>query len=737
MKNKLSIYVIGSVVSLILAGCSAQKFVPEGHHLLHKVEIRSEEPGLDPASLEPYIRQNANSKWFSVFKAPLGMYAISGKDTTKWINRVLRNVGEAPVLFDTLLAHQTCRDLEQALQNMGYMNARVDVDTYTRRHKLDAVYTLKPGTPCYIKSMHYDIADDSIAHILHVEDSTTWGLSAGSRFTVSALDAERKRITSVLLDNGYFHFHKDYIRYTADTVRGDKGIDLTLHLNSYRTNNDTTPALHPRYLVHQIRYQSEDSVKLPLRQGVLRDNTMLEEGKYYNASNLQKTYAAMGRLSALKYTNIRLDEVPDTNLLDCTIHVSPAKCNSVSFQPEGTNTAGDLGAAASVTYENRNLFRGSETFTVLLRGAYEAITGLDGYQNKNYTEYNLETKLQIPRLIVPFLSHNYRKRHSATSELNVSWNMQNRPEFHRRLFSSAWKYRWGSSSNRRTMFRLDVIDLNYVYMPWISETFKHDYLDSPSNRNAILRYNYEDLFILKIGGGFTYNDGSNGIRAGLELAGNLLHGISSLTKGNKNSEGQYTLFNIAYAQYVKADFDYTRLLAFDKHNQLALHAELGIAYPYGNSTVLPFEKRYFSGGANSVRGWSVRGLGPGKFKGTDGRIDFINQTGDMKLDLSAELRSWLFWKVYGAIFVDVGNIWTIRSYDVHPGGQFRFDEFYKQLAAAYGIGIRFNFDYFILRFDMGMKAVNPAYESTEEHWSIIHPNLSRDFAFHFAVGLPF
>ena len=431
-------------------------------------------------------------------------------------------------------------------------------------------------------------------------------------------------------------------------------------------------------------------------------------------------------------------EVPDTTLLDCNILLSPNKTNSISFQPEGTNTAGDLGAALSVTYTNRNVFHGSETFSIELRGAYEAITGLEGYQNQNYVEDNIESSLQFPRLLAPFLPARVRKLHSqATSELRVGWNMQNRPEFHRRLFSTAWRYRWGSSAHKNTTWRFDLIDLNYVYMPWISETFKNDYLDNASSRNAILRYNYEDLFIMKIGGGMTYNDGSNVLRTSLETAGNLLHGISSISHASKNSEGQYTLFNIAYAQYVKGDIDYTHLFVFDSHNQLALHGRLGLAYPYGNSTVLPFEKRYFSGGANSVRGWSVRGLGPGSYKGTDGRIDFINQTGDIKLDLNAELRSWLFWKIYGAIFLDAGNIWTFREYEEQPGGQFRLNEFYKQIAVAYGIGLRFNFDYFIVRFDMGMKAINPAYETEHEHWAVIHPSLSRDFSFHFAVGLPF
>ena len=389
-----------------------------------------------------------------------------------------------------------------------------------------------------------------------------------------------------------------------------------------------------------------------------------------------------------------------------------------------------------MTYENRNLFRGSETFSIQLRGAFEAITGLEGYQNQDYMEYSVEAKLGFPRFVAPFMSKNFRRRSAATSELSLSYDMQNRPEFHRRVFSTAWRYRW-SNASRQINYKLDLLDLDYVYMPWISAKFKNDYLDSVSNRNAILRYNYEDLFIMKVGFGLTYNDGRHAWRANVETAGNLLNGVSEILGRGRNDRDQYTLFNIAFAQYVKGDFDYTRIVSLAERQSLVFHAGLGIAYPYGNSRILPFEKRYFSGGANSVRGWSVRSLGPGSFKGNKGAIDFINQTGDMKIDLNLEYRTYLFWKFDGALFVDAGNIWTLRNYEDQPGGQFRFDEFYKQIAMAYGLGFRLNFGYFALRFDMGMKAVNPAYETEKEHWAIFHPNLHRDFSFHFAVGLPF
>lgn len=726
------------IIVVTITACSASKFIPEGSYLLDDVKIKSDTKNIETSQLEPYIRQKGNSKWFSLFKVPLGTYALSGRDTTKWINRKLQALGEGPVFFDSLQAEQTCNDLSNVLHGMGYIKAQVDYALKReKKKKVKVIYNLHPGKRYHISSINYDIQDKNIDSVLKNKKFHSTNLRTGMPFMVSVLDNEREQITDFLNNNGYVNFHKDFISYSADTISGSTDIDITLHLHKFISGNGEEETEHKQYTIGKINYHANgDFDKIPLRKSVLEENTIIEAGKLYNADELQKTYNRFGRLLIVKYTNIKFTERPDSNILDCNIGISTNKINSISFQPEGTNTAGDLGAAASLTYENRNIFRGAETFSIKLRGAFEAITGLEGYQNQDYEEYSLEAKLLFPRFVVPFLSKKFKKQSTAMSELTVSYNMQNRPEFHRRVFTASWRYRWNDISGKKS-YKFDLIDLNYIYMPWISTTFKEEYLDDVNNRNSILRYNYEDLFIMKLGFGMSFNNGDEAYKINVETSGNFLSGISHLLGSKRNEDNQYTLFNIAFAQYVKGDFDYTKIIMFDRNNSLALHAGLGIAYPYGNSKILPFEKRYFSGGANSVRGWSVRGLGPGKFKGTNGAIDFINQTGDIKLDLNIELRSFLFWKVYGAAFIDAGNIWTIRAYEEQPGGQFRFKDFYKQIAVAYGLGIRFNFDFFILRFDMGMKAINPAYNSNNEHYAIFHPDFSRDFAFHFAVGLPF
>ena len=735
-------YPFGILLAIfLLTSCSAEKFIAEKEYILDKVEIKTESKDIDVSMLRQYIKQSDNSKWFSLFKIPMATYSLAGSDTTKWINRTLRNIGEKPVVFDSTLAKQSVRDLQAALQRMGYMKAKVNLDTKVKGKKLKATYTLHPGEPFHIGNMRYIIEDSCIAAIPGITGEQT-GLKTGTPFNTSTLDAERARITQLLQSNGYLRFNKHFIQYEADSVNNNYIINLTLRLLKYRERSEDPETNHPRYRIGEITFLSDTGRTVPIRKRILQDMTMLEPGELYDTRKLQRTYSNFGRMGIVKYTNIKLNEREGvftddgSRILDPVIQLGTKPVNTISFQPEGTNTAGDLGAAVVLSYENRNVFHGSELFSIEGRAAYEAITGLSGYDDSNYLEFGLGASLQFPRFLLPFIKEAYRKRVNASSEVALRWDMQNRPEFQRRVLTAAWRYKWTDRMAKST-YQFDLIDINYIRMPWISETFRTEYLDNTTSSNSILRFNYQDLFITKIGFKWHYNGNSAVVRTNVETSGNILSGAAALMKAKKNERGEYTLCNIAFAQYVKGDISYTKLLRFDTRNTLALHAAFGIAYPYGNSTILPFEKRYFSGGANSLRGWSVRSIGPGKYKSKDGAIDFINQTGDMKIDLNAEWRTKLFWKFAGAFFIDAGNIWTLRNYEEQEGGQFKFNTFLSQLAASYGLGIRLDFNYFIIRFDMGMKAVNPAYETNEEHWPIIHPKLSRDFAFHFAVGMPF
>lgn len=759
------IYIV--VTALLLVGCSVSKFVPEGKYLLDEVHISSDNKEIKSSEMYSYVRQKPNSKWFSLVKLPMYIYCSSGKDSTKWINKILRKMGDAPRIYDARVAEETRMQILGAVQNKGYLGAQVSLEEKIKKNKLDTYYRISSGKPYIISSIDYNVEDYVIRDLL-MNDSIHSGLKVGERFDVNQLEEERNKITQFLLNRGYYRFNKDYITFQADTVNGTYRIDLTMNIGLNNMPNSSETSLHRQYSIRNVNYLMDvdfslnngvnlDTMsygginilydkKLFLRPGVIDSHNRIVSGKLYSNRDVMSTYSSLSRLGILKYSNIRFVEhlENDSAYLDAFVSLSKNKNKMLSFQVEGTNSAGDLGAAASVTYTHRNLFKGSETFTIKVRGAYEAVTGLEGYANNNYTEYGVESSLDFPEFMFPFLTSDFKKRVNAKSEVSIKYNWQIRPEFERTLASAAWSYRW--NSGRRANHRLDVLDINYIYMPYRSNTFI-EYLNYMDEVNPLLRYSYEDLFIVRLGYTYTYNSAgvttqqtakksSYSIRFNIEESGNLIYGFSKLIHKKPSDGESFRMGNISFAQYVKTDFDFAKNIMIDDRNSLVFHIATGVAIPYGNSKSLPFEKLYFSGGANSVRGWSVRSLGPGRYHGNSGSLDYVNHTGDIKLDLNVEYRTHLFWKLNGAAFIDTGNVWTLKNRYSDDTGQFAFNRFYKEIAVSYGLGVRFDLDFLILRFDGGMKAINPM-ESGADRFPVIRPDFSRDFAFHFAVGYPF
>ena len=737
---------------ILLGGCHTSRLIPENEYLLTGTGITSEGKHIGTEELQAYMPQHPNSKWFSIFKVPLGIYSLSGRDSTKRINRFLRHLGEAPVIYDRERTMQACSNMQLNVHNMGYLNAEVLLQEKPKRNKMNITYHIIPHHRYYVRDFSLSVQDVALGHILdslHYQPFMNREVDGKGRpYSVNSLESERSRLYDLLVENGYYKFNKEYIHFRVDTTVGNHLADVEMIVRKAQVDNGSTDFSHHRYHIGDISYVFPME-KPFLRPKILRNATAISKGQIYREADMHETYARMTRLSAVLAANVHEEQRTDgSDTLDVKISLTPNKPNSFSAELEGTNSAGDLGAAASLTYQNRNLFRGSELFNLKLRGAFEAIKGLSGYADQNFIEYSLEAGLTFPDFKFPFLRPAFRRNAQATTEVNMAYDSQDRPEFHRRVLTGVLRYRW-TRMNRQLQHRIDLLDLNYVFMPWISDTFREKYLSDPQNRNAILKYNYENLFIMNWSYHFVYssrplgasasNYGTNAytLRLGIETAGNLLYAISNATGAQRHEDGQFEYFGIAYAQYAKFDANFSKSFLINKNNSLAIHAGLGIAFPYGNSTILPYEKRYFSGGANSVRGWSVRELGPGSFQGSDGNIDFINQTGDIKLDLNVEYRTHLFWKFDGAAFIDAGNIWTIRDYKDQPGGQFHFDEFWRQIAVSYGLGLRLNFNYFILRLDGGMKAIHPAYTDSRRHYPIAHPSFKRDFTFHFAVGMPF
>ena len=764
-------------VGLLLCSCDATRYLGEGETILRKVKVESASKAVNPSEYRQFVRQEANARWFSLIKVPLGLYCLSPADTTRSKGRFWRRIGEAPVVYDTLLTEASRLSLKSAMISKGFLHAQAYADTVVRRRRVDVTYRLYPGDRYYVRRYHY-VFDSPVMEKEVADLASATLLRDGQPLDLSTLSDERSRIVSGLQDKGYYRLNKEFVRYSVDTLSGSQAADVTL-LFRMPPGVDTTMVYRKyRYGRITIEEHQGDTSQVALvldapreehvpsteqvgahyaiRPKVYLNNITLRPDSVFSETFFAQTHSALGSLPTVSSASVRLRPAEgDTARLDALVSVHLAKRHGISAELEGTNTSGDLGAAVSLTYQNRNLFRGAESFSVKLRGAYEAITGLEDYNDQNYFEYGIETSLRFPSSHLPFAPKKSRPFTRSTSEMRLLFDSQNRPEFHRRSLSAAWAYRWTDFRHTDQRHYLDLLGITYVFMPWISDTFRKQYLEGQDRRYSILRSSYEDLFIMNSSYTFVLNKGETSpwalmrkasadargsmwqLKVGGEIAGNLLYAFSALTHAPKNDAGQYKLFGIAFSQYAKVEVDYSYLHRFDKRNSFAMHFFFGLALPYGNASTIPYEKRYFSGGANSVRGWGVRELGPGAYAGKDGNVDFINQTGNLKLDCSFEWRTNLFWKFSGAIFVDAGNVWNTRNYVGQEAGTFRFSSFWKQFAVSYGIGLRLQFDYFTLRLNGGMKAVNPVYENSRQHFPIFHPIFSRDFALHFAVGLPF
>lgn len=755
---------------MALSSCSVSRHLPDDAYLLEQVNVISEHNQRLASSLKPNILQQPNTRTLGLFRLPLRVYCLSGSGNN-YINRTLRKMGEAPRVYNEASTRKSCERMEQVLINQGYLKAEVSSKTTFDKHRAHVSYFVNPHEHYRISSIAYQCADSVLLSIIRA-DETKSGLEVGAAFDTDMLDSERSRMTELVHKAGYYTFKKDNIVYIADTARNSTDIDLhvLIRTTEERRTSDGEVRHAPirPYTVSSVAFQlfpnssilQQDEVfsdtlhhvgyrfmyndRMQLRPYMLKNASTITPGTLYNIDDVRSSHISYARLDALKYTNVQFVETSDSTL-DCLIALHPAKKVSIGGEANLTLTSGDYGASAALSFTNRNLFRGSETFTIKGHGAYENIK-LDNYERDKFKEFGIDMSILFPRFIAPFVSNEMQRRSKATTQFSLQYNTQRRPEFDRDVFSASWGYIWNNS--QRAKHKFDLLGINYVSVPRKDPDFINDYLNQYNSKNSIMKFNYEDLFIFRSSYNFDYTspnaniakdyfDISHSVHVGVESAGNLLYLISNATGMPKDTLGQYRMLGLAYAQYLKNDFSWTMKMNFDMRNSLLFHIETGIAFPYGNARMLPFEKRYYAGGAYGIRGWDVRELGPGSYVTRNNTIDYINHSGDIKLDLSLEYRMYLFWKLNGAFFIDAGNIWTMYDYDDQPGGMFHWDEFYKQIAVSYGTGIRVDFNFLVLRFDVAMKAVNPTYTEGAGRYPILRPNLRRDFAWHFAVGYPF
>ena len=779
MKQKSNYILVKMLVAacvMLLTACSTTKHVPEGKYLLDDVKInitdKDKDTPLKSAEMMNYLRQIPNHKVLGGLRLQLAFYNLSGKDSTNWFNKWVRRVGSAPVIYDPSLTDASVKQLSTALANKGYMNSTVTVDTLGNidKKRMKVTYNVTFGQPHYVSSISYNIPNDTLRELI-LADSAQFLVKQNSVFDRNLLDEERQGISERLRSKGYFAFNKEYITFTADTAAGEKNVNLTMNLMRpylsesmpyytshrpfYVRNVTFVTSYNPATMHNSTDFDEKDLVwhndyrifygdDRYLRASVLEESCFISPGKQYNSKDVDRTYEAFGRLGIVKFVNIELvpvGEIDGKIWLDAYVLLSRTKPQTASVSLEGTNSEGDFGFGVGLGYQHRNVFKGSEILNAKFKASYESLSGdLSGFINDNYSEYQAELGIRYPKFKAPFLKRSFKQKILAQTEFGLNFNYQERPEYTRVIAGAGWRYLWSERTNK-TRHTFNLMDLNYVNLP----KSKGSFIENISN--PLLRYSYEDHLIMRMGYSYYHSNKKEPnmmrklyqpdvytIRVAAETAGNLLYGISNLI-GQDKEDGTYKVVGINYSQYFKVDADYSFTHSFNPKSSLAFHVGVGAAMPYGNSKVLPFEKRFYAGGANSVRGWGVRTLGPGSYFATNSVNSFIYQCGDIRLDLNLEYRAKLFWVLELGAFIDAGNIWTIREYEDQPGGVFKFNKFYEQIALSYGLGIRMDFTYFLLRLDVGMKAHNPA--SGQERWPLLHPDWGRDSAFHFSVGYPF
>ncbi|MBQ9362699.1 MAG: hypothetical protein IJT97_04660, partial [Bacteroidaceae bacterium] len=419
---------------LLLASCSVSKYIPEGDYLLKDVYVTYDDSSkmLKEYDLKSYNQQLPNTKWFGA-KIPLKIYTLSGTDTTRWTCKLFRKLGEDPILFDSVKARNSAEQMYQVLANAGYVKSEVEAVRHIKDKKLTLEYAVKAGKRYHIRNIQRDIADKSIDSLLQAIDADESLLITGMPLDINVLNQERNRIAMKLCDLGYYKFTKEDIRYTIDTLRGSTDADLTMHLKLHLENGRSEPEPHRQYHIGNISYLPESDGKYHFRRSFYSANTLIIPGELFNDSHLKQTYSNFQRLSGVSFTSIQFHERDKSDTLDVHMTVNHSKPHSIGYDIEATNSAGDLGAAISGTISQKNIFRGSETLSFKLRGAYEAITGLEGYEGNNYYEIGTEVKLSFPVFLLPFVDRRWAVRHNSSTEISLQYNLQDRPEFHRRV----------------------------------------------------------------------------------------------------------------------------------------------------------------------------------------------------------------------------------------------------------------------------------------------------------------
>ena len=743
----------------ILSSCAVKKYVPEdqflftGSDLDVQLDSLSDVKNIDAlkVELQKVLTPEPNTSFLGM-RPGLHYYYKVNKDSAGFISRFLnRKIGEEPVYLADVEQEATRDLLRNRLENRGFFFSNITSKTSQDEESKEGRVSYSINLPNPYRLKTYQVDKDSIPFYQVLEEQIKESpIEIGSRFDLSAMKTERERIDNNLKNKGYYNFNSRFLIFQADTNQYDnRKFDLFVKLKKDVPSIAVKPYRIDKVNVYPYNVAGQDSVQNDtvmyanknyiqseefFRPDRLDDFILLEKGDLYSPSKSKATSRRLGTIGAYKFVNIEYKEIDkkendSLNFLEANIYLSPLNKRAIRTELQAVTKSNDFtGPTLGVTFSNRNLFKGGELLNINATGTYEVQIAGNNDAGLTSTEFGLGADLIFPRMLAPFkVDKNYFEYSIPKTKASLKADILNRSQLYSLLtFSGDFGYIW--QANKYVTHEIDPISINYVRPSNISDEFQ-----AILDNNVFLESSFDQQFISGLTYAFTYNGMLRQnkkslfyIHSTFDIAGNSISLLSQ-----ENDEGKNEFLGLEYAQYAKADVDFRYHYRLTQESKIATRLFAGYGLPYGNSSVLPFSKQYFSGGAYSVRAFRTRSLGPGTYspENTDDR-SFFDQSGNIRLEANVEYRFPIYSYFKGAIFADAGNVWTTAGNGLE-GGEFG-SNFINEFGIGAGIGLRVDVQGFVIRFDLAAPWHDPS-EVEGERWNFDVANP----VFNFAIGYPF
>ena len=689
--------------ALLTVSCSnARMLEQEGVYYISGNEVKfTEHQGLKTSDITPYIKLEPQA--VKLFKK----------------NRVE---------FNQELVDASAKSIVEHLEYLGYYHSQVQTNVSFRKHLAKVTYIITPGTRYKISEIRYKLPQGTALEADFLDDLDNVSVKVGDYLSEASLEAESARSAAYLHTKGYYSLNPNFYSFEADTLSGPENTILEMRVNEYTRNQTPEEGrMHEIFTIGDVTFSYPEDLKFDNK--VLKSLNTIKPGAIYNETEVNTTYSRLSALKVFSGVGIELSEA-DSNKVNCAINLIPSKLQGFKVNWESSyNSSGLLGISPQLSYYHKSIFHGGEWLNLGFMGNFQR----KFKSNIRSDEFGVSAGLSLPRFLG--LPYEYFKGPNVPrTEINASYNYQSRPEYIRHIVSTSYGY--SGYFLKGFSYQFYPLQLNMVRLNNIDPEF-YETISS----NPFMKYSYQNHLDAGMGGVLYYTSNTDlvpkttyhYVRMSFDLSGNMLYLLRGMMKEEAN--GQKTLLGTPFSQYVRSELSFGKTWRFGPDDKQALATRLlvGAGLAYGNSSSLPFEKQFYSGGANSLRGWRSRSVGPG-----DAPLNKVfiipSQTGDFKLEANLEYRFPLVWKLEGALFAETGNVWTWKS--DNPSERLTSD-FYKTLAADWGTGVRVDLTFIVLRLDLGFKLHDPAREYGSRWIGPMDWFRKDGCALHFGVGYPF